>query len=222
MHLLLEPLFSGSDTERLLDRLLNAPAEAWRPGEETAGWHARPVKHNRQLDRATSLHRELEREVVEALERHPLVRAAAFPRRIHGLLFSRMGPGEGYGRHVDNAWMAHGRADLSFTLALTAPTGYTGGDLVVETPSGEERFRLAAGQAIVYPSTCLHQVTPVSQGERVVVVGWIESRIRHGEQRELLFELDTARRVLFAQEGNGEVFALISRSYSNLLRWWDE
>jgi PKHD-type hydroxylase len=68
----------------------------------------------------------------------------------------------------------------------------------------------------------LHQVTPVSQGERVVVVGWIESRIRHGEQRELLFELDTARRVLFAQEGNGEVFALISRSYSNLLRWWDE
>jgi PKHD-type hydroxylase len=92
----------------------------------------------------------------------------------------------------------------------------------LDTPSGEERIRLRAGQAIVYPSTCLHQVEPVSQGERVVAVGWMESRIRHGEQRELLFELDTARRMLFAQEGKGEIFDLISRSYSNLLRWWDQ
>jgi PKHD-type hydroxylase len=222
MHFLLEPLLSPNDAERLLARLRAAPAEAWRAGEETAGWHARTVKRNRQLDRATSLHRELAAEVVGALESHPLVRAAAFPRRIHGLLFSRMGTGEGYGRHVDNAWMADGRADLSFTLALTEPDHYAGGNLLLDTPSGEERIRLRAGQAIVYPSTCLHQVEPVSQGERVVAVGWMESRIRHGEQRELLFELDTARRMLFAQEGKGEIFDLISRSYSNLLRWWDQ
>jgi PKHD-type hydroxylase len=221
MHVLLEPLVSESDTQRLLNRLLTAPVEAWRPGEDTAGWHARTVKRNRQLDRATPLHRELEGEVVGALERHPLVRATAFPRRIHGLLFSRMGAGEGYGRHVDNAWMANGRADLSFTLALTAADSYDGGDLVLDGPSGEERIRLPAGHAIVYPSTLLHAVEPVSRGERLVAVGWIESRIRHGEQRELLFALDTARRALFAREGKGEVFDLISRSYSNLLRWWD-
>jgi PKHD-type hydroxylase len=163
----------------------------------------------------------LAEEVVTALEAHPLVRAAAFPRRIHGLLFSRMGPGEGYGRHLDNAWMPGGRADLSFTLALTAPEAYAGGDLLLESPAGEERIRLPAGHAIVYPSTRLHQVEPISRGERLVAVGWIESRIRHGDQRELLFELDTARRALFAQEGKGEVFDLISRSYTNLLRWWD-
>ena len=221
MQFLLEPLLPASDAEQLLRQLLDAPPEGWRPGQETAGWHARTVKHNRQLDRQTPLHNALAAEVVAALEAHPLVRAAAFPRRIHGLLFSRTGPGEGYGRHVDNAWMAGGRADLSFTLAIGGPDRYRGGDLLLETPAGEERVRLPAGHAIVYPSTRLHQVEPVCEGERLVAVGWIESRIRHGEQRELLFELDTARRALFAQEGKGEVFDLISRSYSNLLRWWE-
>ena len=221
MQFLLEPLLPPPTAELVLQRLLAAPPEAWRPGEETAGWHARTVKRNRQLDRQTPLHHQLETEIRSALEAHPLVRAAAFPRRIHGLLFSRTGVGECYGRHVDNAWMAGGRADLSFTLALGAPNIYEGGDLLLETPGGEERIRLQAGQAIVYPSTRLHQVESVTRGERVVAVGWIESRIRHGEQRELLFELDTARRALFAQEGKGEVFDLISRSYSNLLRWWD-
>ncbi|MEB3316678.1 MAG: Fe2+-dependent dioxygenase [Cyanobacteriota bacterium] len=221
MQFPLEPLLEPDHVERLLQRLLSAPAEAWRPGEETAGWHARGVKHNRQLDRTTDVHGSLAEEVVSALGAHPLVRAAAFPRRIHGLLFSRMGPGEAYGRHLDNAWMSGGRADLSFTLALTGPGDYAGGDLLLENPAGEERIRLRAGHAIVYPSTRLHQVEPVSRGERLVAVGWIESRIRHGDQRELLFELDTARRALFAQEGKGEVFDLISRSYTNLLRWWE-
>jgi PKHD-type hydroxylase len=221
MPFLLDPLLSPHAVETLRQRLLDAPAEAWRPGGDTAGWHARTVKHNRQLDRGTDLHQEAARQVVSALEAHPLVRAAAFPRHMHGLLFSRMGPGESYGRHVDNAWMAGGRADLSFTLALTPPDLYAGGDLLLETSTGEERIRLPEGHAIVYPSTGLHQVEPVTRGERLVAVGWIESRIRHGEQRELLFELDTARRALFAQGGKDEVFDLISRSYSNLLRWWD-
>ena len=222
MQFFLEPLLAPSDAERLLQRLQTTPPEAWRPGEETAGWHARGVKSNRQLDRDTALHKQLETEVRSALEAHPLVQAAAFPRSIHGLLFSRMGPGEGYGRHVDNAWMAGGRADLSLTLALSGPDSYGGGELVLERPQGEEAIRLPAGHAIVYPSTSLHRVEPVSWGERLVAVGWIQSRIRHSAQRELLFELDTARRALFAQEGKGEVFDLISRSYSNLLRWWEQ
>jgi len=222
MQFFLEPLLAPSDAERLLQRLQTTPPEAWRPGEETAGWHARGVKSNRQLDRDTALHRQLETEVRSALEAHPLVQAAAFPRCIHGLIFSRMGPGEGYGRHVDNAWMAGGRADLSLTLALSGPDSYGGGELVLERPQGEEAIRLPAGHAIVYPSTSLHRVEPVSWGERLVAVGWIQSRIRHSAQRELLFELDTARRALFAQEGKGEVFDLISRSYSNLLRWWEQ
>ena len=129
--------------------------------------------------------------------------------------------GEGYGRHVDNAWMADGRSDLSFTIALADHDGYQGGALVLESSSGEEAFRLPAGHALVYPSTLLHRVEPVTAGERLVAVGWIESRIRHADQRELLFELDTASRALFERSGKDEVFDLISRSYSNLLRRWE-
>jgi PKHD-type hydroxylase len=149
------------------------------------------------------------------------LQAAAFPRRIHGLLFSRSGVGQGYGRHIDNAWMRGGRSDLSFTVFLSDPDAYAGGALVLESPGGDDAFRLPAGHALVYPSSLLHRVEPVTAGERLVAVGWIESRIRHTDQRELLFELDTARRALFERHGKDEVFDLISRSYSNLLRRWD-
>lgn len=160
--------------------------------------------------------------MVEPLLRHPLVQSAALPVRVHGLLFSRSEPGKGYGRHVDNAFMAGGRSDLSFTLFLSDPSGYEGGALVLVSPSAAEAVRLPAGHALVYPSTLLHRVEPVTQGERLVAVGWILSRVRDADQRELLFELDTARRALFRQEGKSDVFDLISRSYTNLLRRWGE
>jgi PKHD-type hydroxylase len=117
--------------------------------------------------------------------------------------------------------MSGGRSDLSFTVFLSEPDAYDGGSLVLEDPSGEESIRLPAGHAIVYPSTLLHRVEPVTRGERLVAVGWMESRIRHRDQRELLFELDTARRLVFERSGKDEVFDLISRSYTNLLRRWD-
>ena len=199
---------------------LLAPDLQWIPGEQTAGWHARSVKHNRQLDRSSELHQRLAAQVSEALLSQPLLCSAALPFQVHGLLFSLCGPGEGYGSHVDNAFMAAGRSDLSFTLFLTPPEAYGGGALVLQFPHGEESIRLAAGAAIVYPSTLLHRVEPVSEGQRLVCVGWIQSRVRNTERRELLFELDTARRLLFHQQGKTETFDLISRSYTNLLRMW--
>ena len=220
MRFVIEPLLSDVQQQHFRERLL-ADTAAWRPGAETAGWHAKAVKHNRQLDRASALHQELAQELQQLLECHPLIQAAAFPRSIHGLLFSRSGVGEGYGRHVDNAWMAGGRSDLSFTVFLSDPDAYGGGALVLESPQGEEALRLPAGHAVVYPSTLLHRVEPVRAGERLVAVGWIESRIRQADQRELLFELDTARRALFARSGKDDIFDLVSRSYSNLLRRWD-
>ena len=126
MRVLLEPLLTEAEVEAFRTGL-QAAGEAWRPGGETAGWHARSVKTNRQLDRASPLHQRLAAQVLERLTAQPLLQAAAFPRRIHSLLFSCSGPGEGYGRHVDNAWMAAGRADLSFTLFLSDPASYAGG-----------------------------------------------------------------------------------------------
>ncbi|MCP9848528.1 Fe2+-dependent dioxygenase [Cyanobium sp. Morenito 9A2] len=221
MRFELEALLSPETAASLRLSLL-AEHEAWRAGSATAGWHARQVKRNRQLDRSSALQRSLADQVSAALLADPLLQSAALPVRVHGLLFSRSGPGDGYGRHVDNAFMDGGRSDLSFTVFLSPPDHYEGGALVLEQPHGEEAFRLPAGQALVYPSTMLHRVEPVSAGERLVAVGWVQSRVRSAEQRELLFELDTARRTLFAQGGKGEVFDLLCRSYSNLLRMWGE
>lgn len=216
----LDGLLNAEVLRSWTSRLL-AAGELWRPGEETAGWHARGVKHNRQLDRGSPLHQELAADLEARLSGHPLLQAAAFPRRLHGLLFSRCAAGEGYGRHIDNAWMAGGRSDFSFTLFLSDPDSYGGGELVLEMEGGERSVKLPAGSAVFYPSTLLHRVVPVERGERLVAVGWIESRVRHQEQRQLLFELDTARRALYQRSGKDEIFDLVSRSYSNLLRHWD-
>ncbi|MEB3256582.1 MAG: Fe2+-dependent dioxygenase [Synechococcaceae cyanobacterium] len=219
MQFVLESLLDAAQVGALRQALLAADAP-WRDGAATAGWHARSVKNNRQLARDSPLHQMLRDRLEQQLLDDPLLQAAALPKHLHGLLFSRMGPGEGYGCHIDNAFMAGGRSDLSFTLFLSDPTAYEGGALVLERPHGEESLRLPAGQAFVYPSTLLHRVEPVQRGERLVAVGWIESRVRSAEQRELLFELDTARRSLFAREGKSEEFDLLCRCHANLLRLW--
>jgi PKHD-type hydroxylase len=219
MQFILGSLLKDGPLRELREALL-APDAPWRDGGATAGWHARAVKRNRQLDPAATLHTTLSADLERVLLDQPLLQAAALPRRLHGLRFSRMEPGEGYGRHVDNAYMAGGRSDLSFTLFLSDPESYDGGALVLESPAGEERWRLAAGEALVYPSTLLHRVETVERGVRLVAVGWIESRVRSAEQRELLFELDTARRSLFTREGKGEEFDLLCRCHANLLRMW--
>jgi len=221
MHFLLEPLLNAPQVAALRQALM-ADDAAWSSGVETAGWHARTVKNNRQLDRQSPLQQRLAAEIETALAGHPLVQSAALPLLIHTILFSRCGPGEGYGRHVDNAFMANGRADLSFTVFLSDPAAYNGGSLLLEGLDGEREVRLEAGHALIYPSTLLHRVAPVTKGERLVAVGWIQSRVRDAERREILFDLDTARRQIFQQEGKTEVFDLISRSYSNLLRRWGE
>lgn len=194
MRFQLEPLIEATALARFRERLLG-PQAVWVDGADTAGWHARELKHNRQLQAGTPLHAELCSELERLVAAHPLLQAVAFPRRIHSILFSRSGVGQGYGRHLDNAWMAGGRSDLSLTVALSDPGAYTDGALVLETSTGEEAFRLPAGHALLYPSTLLHRVEPVSAGERLVAVGWIESRIRSADQRELLIELDIAAKI---------------------------
>ncbi|KEF41853.1 MAG: nuclease PIN [Cyanobium sp. CACIAM 14] len=221
MHFRLEPLLSEGQVGELRAALL-ADDAPWRDGAETAGWHARGVKRNRQLDPSSSLHQTLASALADQLLQHPLLQAAALPVQLHNLRFSRCSVGEGYGRHVDNAYMVGGRSDLSFTLFLSGPDQYGGGDLVLENPAGESAVRLPAGHALVYPSSLLHRVEPVTWGERLVAVGWIQSRIRRSDQRELLFELDTARRALFREQGKEEIFDLLSRCYSNLLRLWGD
>ncbi len=191
-------------------------------GKTTAGWHAKLVKQNLQLQRNAPEAEDLRTRVESALKRHPLFSAAVRPKKIHSILFSRYESGMSYGSHVDNAFMGQWRSDVSFTLFLETASSYMGGELVIEHPDGERQYKLEPGVAILYPSSTLHRVEPVIQGTRLVAVGWVQSKIRDPHKRELLFDLDTARRSLFAREGKTIEFDLISKSHTNLLRQWSD
>ncbi len=206
-------------TAEELESLASMLAEAeFVDGKATAGWHAKQVKQNLQMQKKAPQAADLKKLVESALKRHPLFNAVVRPRKIHSILFSRYEAGMSYGSHVDNALMGQWRSDVSFTLFLG--TEYQGGDLVIEHADGERRYRLGTGDAIAYPSSTLHRVEPVTEGTRLVAVGWVQSIIRDPQKRELLFDLDTARRSMFAREGKTVEFDLISKSHANLLRQW--
>ena len=160
--------------------------------------------------------------VAERILHNEVFRLAVRPKALTPLLFSRYETGMHYGSHVDDALMGGMRTDVSFTLFLSAPKSYAGGELTIESASGEDSFKLDAGSLVAYPATSLHHVADVTRGTRLAAVGWARSFIRDPARRELLFDLDTARRQLFAREGKSAEFDLVSRSLANLLRMWAE
>ncbi|MEL6138666.1 MAG: Fe2+-dependent dioxygenase [Cyanobacteria bacterium J06628_6] len=189
-------------------------------GKLTAGWYVKQVKHNQQLKAADA--KNLKEQIKTALQKHPLFKSAVRPKQIHTLLLSRYESGMSYGTHADNAMMGPYRADVSFTVFLNEPNEYEGGELVIEGADDEQAYKLPGGTALVYPSSTLHRVNEVTKGVRFVAVGWAQSLVRDPAQREVLFDLDTARRSIFAQQGKTVEFDLISKSISNLLRCWAE
>lgn len=192
-------------------------------GKLTAGWHAKLVKQNQQLPQSLPQTTELKQRLIQVLNDNALFQAGIRPKTIHSLLFSRYDVGMSYGRHVDNALMGQGlRSDVSFTVFLNEPGDYEGGELVIEGADTEQSYKLAAGDALVYPSTSLHRVEPVTAGRRLVAVGWVQSFIRDAQHREILFDLEVTRRGLFAREGKSNEFDLLSKSIANLIRLWAE
>jgi PKHD-type hydroxylase len=189
-------------------------------GRETAGLSARGVKNNRQAagsDRSLETIRKL---VATRILDNDVFRLAVRPKALSPLLFSLYDKAMHYGSHVDDALMNGMRTDVSFTLFLTDPADYAGGELVIESAAGEETFKPAAGSLVAYPSTSLHRVADVTGGTRLAAVGWARSFIRDAARRELLFDLDTARRQMFARDGKSAEFDLVSKSAANLMRMW--
>jgi PKHD-type hydroxylase len=149
-------------------------------------------------------------------------KAAARPKQLTGLLVSRYGPGMEYGLHVDDALMHGMRTDLSFTVFLSGPDTYEGGELVIAGNDADSSIKLAAGSAVVYPTTSLHKVAPVTAGERLVVVGWVRSFLRRADERELLFDLDAAVAELRQSGAAKPLLDRILKVRANLLRLWAE
>jgi PKHD-type hydroxylase len=219
MHIAIANILSAEEIETVRAAVERA---LFVEGEATAGFAARTVKNNRQAagsDRSLETVRKL---LAERILGNELFHLAARPKALSPLLLSRYEPGMQYGSHVDDALMGGMRTDVSFTLFLSEPTSYDGGELIIESASGEETFKLEAGALVAYPATSLHCVGAVTRGARLAAVGWARSFVRDPAQRELLFDLDTARRQLFAHEGKSAAFDLISKSFANLLRMWVE
>ncbi|EON91902.1 Fe(II)-dependent oxygenase superfamily protein [Marinobacter lipolyticus SM19] len=195
-------------------------------GRSTAGWHARLVKNNEQMQVTDEAGQSIRTEVENALTGHPVFQMAVRPAKMTSILFSRYRDGMTYGNHVDDPVMGRGpgrlRTDISFTLFLDDPDSYDGGELVTDTTAGEQSYKMPAGSVVIYPSSTLHRVEPVSRGQRRVAIGWIQSTIRDPAQREVLFDLDTARRQLFEREGKSTEFDLLTKSLANLQRFWAE
>ena len=190
----------------------------WEDGKKTAGSHASSVKNNLQLDKNSEISHKYTQLITKKILLNTLIKSFALPKKIHGMMFTKSSKNMKYGHHIDNPFMSSGRSDLSFTIGLTKKDNYEGGELIIETMNSEEKFKLNAGEIIIYPSSYLHSVNKVKNGERLVCVGWIESYVKSAEEREYLFDLDTGARGLLAKYGRTEEIDLIFKSYSNLLR----
>jgi PKHD-type hydroxylase len=199
----------------------------WIDGLVTAGHQGARVKDNRQIPASHPAARQVGEMIVQALNRSPLFIAAALPLHILPPMFNRYSGGQTFGTHVDGSIrsLPNGqriRTDLSATLFLADPDEYDGGELVVEDTYGAKSVKLPAGQMILYPSTSLHRVTPVTRGTRLCSFFWIQSMIRDDGQRSLLFDLDVGLQRLSAEIPTHPGVVQITGVYHNLLRQWAE
>ena len=224
MLLQIPQVFTPDEVRAVRQRLAQAD---WGDGRASAGAQAATVKNNQQLAHDDEGARSVRQAVLHALDRHPTFFAAALPKRVFTPRLNRYTGGtNAYGNHVDNAVRyapdtgQRVRTDISCTLFLSEPADYDGGELVVQDTFGEQRIKLAAGDLVMYPGTSVHQVLPVTRGERLACFFWIESMVRSDEQRRLLYELDQSIRRLRSDHGETPAAVALTGTYHNLLRMW--
>ena len=217
MNYLTCPLLNGEEIKTIKQDLINLN-KYWEDGKKTAGKHAAAVKNNLQLNRKSDISQKYTAFIIKKILSNPLIKSFSLAKKIHGIMFTRSSKGMKYGRHIDNAFMSSGRADLSFTIFLNKKSAYKGGELIVDDINTENKFKFNQGEIVIYPSTYLHSVKEVESGERIVCVGWIESYVKGIEEREYLFDIDAGAKSLLAKYGRSDELDLIFKSYSNLLR----
>ncbi len=194
-------------------------------GKLSAGSVAKLIKNNTEMDQKSDIYKKLNALVLNNLMRHPLFKNAALPNKVGAPFYARYGKGQQYGDHIDDPIMGaphYFRTDVSTTVFLNGPEDYEGGELVVRTTYGEKTMKLPAGHAVVYPSHSLHHVNEVTDGERRVMVTWIQSMIRSAEQREVLFGINSVREKMLRKAPTDEDTKKLDIAYANLFRMWAE
>ena len=209
------------DLKHVQELLQNAQ---YKDGKLSAGLTAQLVKNNEELSEDKII-TELNHIVMGNLVRHPQYQHAALPNRIAVPFYARYKKDMRYGEHIDDPIMGEGnryRSDIAITIFLNPPDEYEGGELVIQTLYGDKNIKLPAGDAVLYPASTRHQVTPVIKGERLVAVTWVQSLIKIHEQRDLLYQLSKTREKMLRKDPNSEDTKRIDNVYVNLVRMWSE
>jgi len=195
-------------------------------GRLSAGVAARRVKNNEELESGAADLERLNRVVMGSLTRHPAYRAGALPLHVASPIYARYRPGMTYGDHLDDPIMgADGvkfRSDIAVTVFLNPPDEYDGGELVIRSAAGDHVIKAAAGDAVFYPAGHIHQVNPVTRGERLVAITWVQSLVRDPARRELLYGLNAAREKLLRTSAAEEETGQVNAAYLNLVRMWSD
>jgi len=224
MLLHLPQLLNPQEVSEAQTLLATAP---WMDGRAGAGDQARQVKNNEQLDHDCPAAQTIRAMVARALDRSPTFFSAALPKKLFPPRVNRYG-GESnyYGNHIDGSIRytpgtgERVRTDVSCTVFLSNPEDYDGGELCIADTYGEQNVKLAAGHAVLYPGTSLHQVKPVTRGHRLACFFWVESLVRSDEQRRILFDLDMNLLALRQQHGDNAHTTALTGVYHNMLRMW--
>ena len=224
MLIIIENLLSADEVAQFRESLADAE---WRDGAGTAGTRSVAVKQNLQLPRQDALAQRLSDEILRKLGQHPEFLSASLAEKIWPPVFNLYQDGGHYGTHSDAALMRLPeanltlRSDLSATLFLSDPEEYDGGELLIEQAFGAQAVKLAAGDMVLYPGSSLHQVTPVTRGQRICAISWIQSAVADGAARELLFDLDQSVQALSVgrAKDDPDIDRLI-HVYHNLVRRW--
>ena len=220
------PQILNAEQLQLVRGKLDAAGDAWVSGLATAGHQGARVKNNLQINEALPLARELGELIMTALERNPLFISATLPNIIYPPMFNRYEGGMHFGNHVDGAVrLIPGtgmkiRTDVSATLFLAAPEEYDGGELLIEDTYGVHSIKLPAGDMVLYPSTSLHKVNPVTRGVRLASFMWVQSLVRDDAQRSILFDLDNSIQQLNHTGADERALVQLTGCYHNLLRMW--
>ncbi len=207
---------------------LEAAGDAWVDGRVSAGYQGAPVKFNEQVDERSAVAAECQSIILGSLERHPRFISAVLPNEVYPPMFNRYGVGMTFGAHVDGSVRIHPhtgrklRTDVSATLFLNEPDEYDGGELVIHDAFGAHRVKLAAGDMVVYPATSLHEVTPITRGQRLASFFWVQSLLRDDAQRAMLFDLDNAIQRLNQTDADALARRSLVGVYHNLMRQWSD
>ena len=216
----IDHLISAKNLTKIRQLLDDSP---FVDGKLSAGMVAQQVKHNQEMNPTSEHFRELNELVMGNLVRHPKYKAVVWPQRLAAPFYARYEAGMQYGEHVDDPIMGQSdlyRTDVSITIFLSDPDEYDGGELTIRDTYGERTIKLPAGSVVMYPSHSRHYVAPVTRGIRLVAVTWAQSTIRDPSKREMLYELNLAREMLFKELPDSEATHKVSATFNNLVRRW--